>query len=411
MFTFRRILSLPPTLPQELRSNFIHLYWDIAWWGLYTGSIVAFLTIYAARSGATSQQIGLLSALPALVSLLLSLPAGRVLRRFQARPATAAAAFLSRIQFLVYALLPWLFPPAAQVNALLVLAVLISIPTTFIGISYSQFFMDGIPAEWRGTVVSTRNAILAVVSLGVTLLCGQILTILPFPTGYQVVFGIGFIGGIFTAYHIWHVRPVALPAPPAPLPAAPPHIRRLPGLDAQGFLYLKVLGLLFLFNLVNSMAAPLVPDILVHKLGLSDSTISLGAGLSQMLVFSISLFMARFTRRAGNRRATALGAALLAVHALALALAGDVALYLLSAVIAGIAAGVLNTAQYNYNLDTVPQQRRSDWLSWNFLLGNAAVLLGALVGPLVARQTGTPDALLLFAALRLVFGWAIFKWG
>ncbi len=407
MLTLRRFFSLPPTLPDELRSNFIHLYWDIGWWGLYTGSIVAFLSIYATRSGATAQQIGLLSALPALVSLLISLPAGRVLRRFAARPAAAWAAFLSRIQFLFYALLPWLLPPSAQVDALLVLSVLIAIPTTFIGISYGQFFMEGIPSEWRGTVVSTRNAILAVVTLLVTLLCGQILTRMPFPSGYQVVFAIGFVGAIFTAYHISQVRPVDQPAPPA----APPETSRLPGLDGAAFHYIKILGLLFLFNLVNSMAAPLIPDILVHRLNLSDAIISFGAGFSQVLVFWISLFMARFTRRAGNRRATALGVILLAIHALALALATDITLFLLSAMVAGVAAGVLNTAQYNYHLEAVPEHGRPTWLSWSFLLGNAAVLLGALLGPQVAHLTGTPAALLFFGGLRLVFGLAIFRWG
>lgn len=75
-----------------------------------------------------------------------------------------------------------------------------------------------------------------------------------------MVFAIGFVGGVFTAYHIWQVRPVAQAAPPTAVPLA----SRLPGLDGQAFRYLKVLGLLSLFNLVNSMAAPLA----VHALAL-----------------------------------------------------------------------------------------------------------------------------------------------
>jgi MFS family permease len=418
--TLRRFFRFPTNLPPPLRSNFIHLLWDIGWWGLYMGTTAAFLAIYAARSGATPFQIGLLSASPALMSMIISLPAGRILKNFRARPASAAAAAIARSLFLVYALLPWLLPPAQQVNAILILSVVIAIPGTFINIGFSQFFMEGVPSEWRGQVVGARNAIMSIVSFGVTMLSGQILTYLPFPYGYQVVFFIGFIGGVMTAYHIWHVYPMPLPDKDfLPLPTAnqangagarKSALKKLV-IGAVERNYIKVIGLLFLFNLSNNMVAPLVPDILVHKLGLTDAWISVGTGTANMLVFSISLFMASLTRRAGNRRITTLGAGLLAFHAFALAAAQDVPVYILASVIGGIATGLLGTAQYNYHLDNVPDQDRSTWLSWNMLLGNAAVLTGALVGPAVAHLTGTPAALVLLGLLRLGFGLAIFKWG
>lgn len=415
----RRFFRFPANLPPSLRSNFIHLLWDIGWWGLYMGTTAAFLAIYAARSGATPFQIGLLSASPALMSMIISLPAGRILKNFQARPASAAAAAISRSLFVVYALLPWLLPPAQQVNAIVILSVVIAIPGTFVNIGFSQFFMEGVPAEWRGQVVGARNAIMSIVSFGVTMLSGQILTYLPFPYGYQVVFFIGFIGAVMTAYHIWHVYPVLLPEKDnLPLPgasaanaASETRARKKLAIGTVERNYIKVIGLLFLFNLSNNMVAPLVPDILVHKLGLTDAWISVGTGTANMLVFSVSLFMASLTRRAGNRRITTLGAGLLAFHAFALAAAQDVSLYIVAAVIGGIASGLLGTAQYNYHLDNVPDQDRSTWLSWNMLLGNAAVLTGALAGPAVAHLTGTPVSLVLLGLLRLGFGLAIFKWG
>ena len=409
-----RFLRFPTDIPDDLRHNFIHLLFDIGWWGLYVGTTAAFLPIYAARSGASNTQIGLLSAVPALVALTLSLPAGRVLKRFPARPATAAAAFISRLLLVIFALIPWLLPPSLQVRSILILAVIIAVPSTFVGISFGQFFMEGVPIGWRGTVVGARNAIMSVTSFAVTIASGQILTRLPFPFGYQVVFFIGFIGAVMTSYHIWHVRPISVPSvlEPVAQPAQPAgrSIARH-RIGPAEISYLKVIGLLFLFNLTNNMVAPLLPDLLVHKLGLNDATISLGTGLANMLVFTISLFIARLTRRAGNRRATALGAALLAFHAFALAFARDASIYLLSAVVGGIASGVLGTAQYNYHLDSVPDEGRATWLSWNYLLGNAAVLLGALAGPAAAHLTGTPTALIGFGALRFLFGAAIFLWG
>ena len=61
----------------EYRQNFIHLYMDIGWFGVLSGSAVNFLSIYATRLGATGYQIGLLSSMAAAVSLILAIPAGR----------------------------------------------------------------------------------------------------------------------------------------------------------------------------------------------------------------------------------------------------------------------------------------------------------------------------------------------
>jgi MFS family permease len=415
--SLHRLFSFPPDLPANLRSNFIHLFWDIGWWGLYMGTTAAFLNIYAARSGATPDQIGLLTAAPALISMVLSLPTGGLLRRFPARLSTATAAFLGRFLFLGFALLPWIVAPALQVKGILVLVILIAPASTVLGISFTQFIMEGVPSEWRGMVVGTRNAIMSIITFVVTMASGQILTHVPFPLGYQIIFFIGFVGGVMTSYHIYHVYPVnqSPAAPPQVIQAIAlqrPSLRlRLPSLGAEERNYLKVILILFLFNLTNNMVAPLVPNLLVDKLKLSDATISLGTGAANMLVFSVSLYIARLTRRTGNRNATALGAALLMFNAIALAMAQNAILYIVAAIAGGIASGVLGTAQYNYHLDNVPQNEQATWLSWNLLLGNAAVLLGALVGPLLARLTGTPPALLFLGVLRLVLGLVIFKWG
>ncbi len=411
--TLGQFFTFPPTLSPRLKTNFIYLFWDIGVWGLYMGATASFLTIYASRCGATSEQIGLLTALPALVALLLSLPFGRWLKRFPAQRATVWSAFTSRVLFIGYAFLPWLLPINHQFEGILAISLIITIPTAVINISYTQFFMESVPSEWRGAVVGTRNAIGSIISFIVTILCGQILTRLPFPANYQVVFVIGFIGGILTVYQIYHVRPVTDPSPLIALsPARPAEATRwLPRPDGQGRKYIRVIGLLFLFTLTNNMFAPLIPNLLVNHLKLSDGVISAGTATSTLVVLVVSLFIARFTRRAGNRPATAYGAGLLAFQAVALAVAQNAFLYLVSAVIGGIATGILNAAQYNYHLDNVPDTERPSWLSVNQVLGNAAILLGALLGPLLARGIGTPNALIAFGGLRLLVGFILFKWG
>ena len=67
-------------VPELYRANFLHLYLDIGWYGVLSGSAINFLNIYATRIGATGLQIGLLGAMPAAVNLVLAIPAGRWLQ-------------------------------------------------------------------------------------------------------------------------------------------------------------------------------------------------------------------------------------------------------------------------------------------------------------------------------------------
>ena len=46
-------------IPLEYRSHFTHLYFDIGWFGVLSGSAINFLNVYAARLGASGFQIGM----------------------------------------------------------------------------------------------------------------------------------------------------------------------------------------------------------------------------------------------------------------------------------------------------------------------------------------------------------------
>ena len=419
--------SLFVDVPQALRSNFASWYWDISVWGLYTGSTVVFLTVYATRAGATSEQIGLLSAGPAIVALLTSIPLGLLARRFPAKRGVVIAAFLARTMLLAYVLIPGVVPAADRINALLAITLLMAFPNTLLGICFGPFFLSTVPREWRATVVGIRNALNSIISFFITLLCGQLLVHLVFPLGYQAVFFIGFIGAVLTIWTLASVK-VFNPHPPAapttqaataqptpPAPSAPtklPPLRALfPTRDPAGRHYMVVVGMLFAINAVTFMTAPLLPQFTVHQLRLNDAVISIGSAVSSMLVFAVSLFVIRLARRYGNRTLTAIGAVMLCFQMVVLAAAQDSTLYLASSLIGGSASGIMMAAQFNYHLENVPRLDQTVWISWNSLLGNGAALLGSIAGPALAALIGIPATLIAMGLLRLLIGLAIYFWG
>src|ERR1051326_8379847 len=88
-------------IPQEYHSNFLHLYFDIAWFGVLSGSTVNFLSVYATRIGATSFQIGLIGATAAVVSLVLAIPSGRWLENRNLRKSIFWTSVAYRIGYLL----------------------------------------------------------------------------------------------------------------------------------------------------------------------------------------------------------------------------------------------------------------------------------------------------------------------
>jgi hypothetical protein len=66
-------VSSPSISNSTVRSNTRNWYGDVFQWGILGGSIVAFLSVYSTRIGATSFQVGLLTAGPAVANLIVSL--------------------------------------------------------------------------------------------------------------------------------------------------------------------------------------------------------------------------------------------------------------------------------------------------------------------------------------------------
>jgi len=64
----------------------------------------------------------------------------------------------------------------------------------------------------------------------------------------------------------------------------------------------------------------------------------------------------------------------------------------------------------NYVLEKTPEDHRPAYLAWYNLALNAALLIGSLIGPLVAGWVGLTVALLLFASFRILAALVIWRW-
>lgn len=400
----------------EVLQNIKHLMYDVGWFGVLNGSILAFLAVYATRVGASGLQIGLINAVPAVVNLIIALPAGSWLDSKPVHKPLFLSAMFTRFFYLLLIPLPSLLPGTYQIWTIILLTFAMNIPGTILAVSFNVMFANSVPIDKRWRVVGIRNAVFAIVTVITTLICGQILNVVVFPVGYQLVFTIGSIGAILSTYHLWRLRlnepqtdhVTRTPKTDILLKKFPSTFFRLNALTGS---YPKVLGMLFGFHLFQYLAIPIFPIFQVNILNLSDSLLGLGNGLFYITVFLGSTQLARLSSKHGNQRVTGLGAILLALYPAILALGQSGTTYLIASVVGGLAWAWVGGALFNYMLENAPEKDRSGSMAWYHLVLNAAILMGSLGGPVIANLTGIQPALLLFALGRLIIGLVIFIWG
>ena len=418
-------------VPAEYRSNFLHLYLDIGWFGVLSGSAINFLSIYATRIGATGSQIGLIGAMSAIVTLLLAIPAGRWLRTQDTGRAIFWTSVLYRLGYIPLIFLPWLFKAQGQIWAIIVITFLMAIPLTPMGIGFNALFAEAVPNEYRAHVAGIRNVVLSIAFVATSLISGYILNSLAFPAGYQIVFGIGFFGAAMSSLHLFFVKPFKTDTPPPRFDHAPSlgtsqrglsqsqpdPIKRTDSplstlrLDIWRTPFRNVLLGLFAYHLAQYLALPIFPLYNVRVLELNDNHIGIGTALFYLTVLFGSTQLSRMVRWLGHKKVTGLGVAGMALYPFLLALSHQVWHFYFVSLLGGFIWAMAGGAFANYMLEHIPPDDRPSHLAWYTIILNTAVLIGSLGGPIIADQMGLSGALILFALLRLLSGLAILKWG
>ncbi len=411
----RRLFS-GTSVPPAYRANFNHFYWDIGWFGVLSGSAANFLGVYAARLGANSFQMGLLGSMGAVISLLIALPTARWLERRRVDRVVFWTSIAYRLFYLLWIPLPWLFNAQGQIWALIVIALLMGIPGVPLGVGFNALFADAVSEEWRAHVAGIRNVVFSVVFMASSLGSGYLLDHLPFPAGYQVLFGIGAFGALMSSYHLYFIRPLEQRADPAPASrseadAPASGVRAALRLDIWKSPFGHVLLVLLAFHLAQYLAIPLFPLYNVNVLKLTDSQIGIGTALFYLTVLLGSTQLARLARRFGHHKLTAWGIMGMSLYPIILSFSRSAFPYYGLQTLGGLVWSIVGGAQPNYMLEKVPAHDRPAHLAWYSIVVNACVLGGSLAGAAIGGWIGLGTALLIFGFLRLLAGLIVWKWG
>ncbi len=407
-------------IPEKYRSNFSNLYFDIAWYGVLSGTIVNFLNIYATRLGASGLQIGLLTAMSAVVNLFLAIPAGHWISKRHTGRAVFWSSVIFRIGYLLFIPLPWLFNEQGQIWTLIILTFFMAIPLTPLGVGFNALFAEAVPDRFRARVAGTRNITFAIAYMLTSFVAGYILKNAAFPGGYQIIFVIGAFGAAMSSYHIYHVKPVQDDTTPPPFPPATDSeqkaesslsVKSLLRLDIWNTHFKNVLLALFFFHFAHYLSSPLYPLYNVNVLKLNDSHIGNGTAFYYLTVLIASTQLGRIVQKYGHKKVTGWGVAGMAAYPIMLAFAQNVWHFYALSFLGGFLFALVNGAYANYMLENIPAHDRPSHLAWYTIIFNFALLTSSIIGPLTADVMGLAPALILFGILRIFAGIYLLKWG
>lgn len=153
--------------------------------------------------GATNYQVGLISSLPPLITLLMTLPAAILLNRaFEQKRLVAFSVLAARFVFLLIAFISYV-PGSFGSWLLLGLIAAMSVPNTMANMGRQSFIGNIIEESRRAQFFSDRNRLLTVVGLFVTLTIGIVMKDMTSNRiAYQILFMFTFAVGIVELYFL-----------------------------------------------------------------------------------------------------------------------------------------------------------------------------------------------------------------
>lgn len=160
--------------------------------------------------GATNYQVGLISSLPPLITLLMTLPAAVLLNRsIEQKRLVAFSVLAARFVFLLIAFVSYV-PGSFGSWLLLALIAAMSVPNTMANMGWQSFIGNIIEETRRAQFFSDRNRLLTIVGLIVTLTIGVVMKDMTAnQIAYQILFMFTFVVGIVELYFLLkHNEPV-----------------------------------------------------------------------------------------------------------------------------------------------------------------------------------------------------------
>lgn len=391
--------------PADIEASNSYLLVSELFWAAILSSMVAFGGNLAVRLGATTAMMGILSSVPSLIVVILTLPAARWVESSHNRLKLMFASLTAaRCVFLLIALMPFFVPRSHQAIAFVILALSMQLVLPPFNAGWTALVSELVPERQRITVISRRQIINSAVLVVLTPLVGKALDLIVFPYGYQIAYFLGFIAGMLSMRELYKMRlpPDVESRPPAPKERLTLSlVRQMLGNNHN---YMRFVFNTLMFDMGAWMIGPLYILRYLRELGATDSWVGTLTAVANASVVIGATFWPKFIRRWGNYRTLRRTAPAICIYPLVASFAPVLWPLLVAAVADGILAAGINLSHFNSLLQTCPAERKPTFISLYSVIMNAGAFIMPLIGVALADRIGITPVLIIGGTMRFLGG-------
>lgn len=390
-------------LPAEVRSNLRWYHFDGVLASSQEAINATYLTLFVLAMGATKGQIGLMTALASIGSMLVLLPGAWIVERTGKRKwlVVASGGGVTRLAILGLAVLPFIAQGPTAVAVAIALKVLMDSASNLGNPAWTALSAELVPIAWRGRYYGTRNMVMGVAGMLVTFLAGQIITAASSPlTGYQTVYGLAVLFGAGASFCFASIRePEGKPDPTALDAYRPAALIQTLRTD-RVFLTYCLAQMVWNFSL--AVAGPFFSVYQVEILKSTPAIIGVQVILSTLAGIPAQQFFGMLNDRWGERRVLNLCGFLIPLLP---------ALWVFTRtpwdptpmnILGGVLWAGYGLANFNYLLSITPAENRARYSAIFQLSVMTSAALGSAVGGLIVENFDFRLIFLVSAVGRLV---------
>ncbi|WP_040948769.1 MFS transporter [Gorillibacterium massiliense] len=396
-----------------LRQNVKNNFKTGIFWALGFNFTTPFFAVVAARFGATNTHYALLNSVPALLTILSTIPASSIIERFRHQKRISAGfLLLSRLCYLLIALLP-LLPFDSRITGLILLVGIFNATSSIVSVCWQAMIGEIIPLKYRNKVFAKRNFWNTLTGMAATLLAGFYIDSLPFPIGYQSIYILGFVAAIFETWYFLRLR---VPSEESELAIQRKAGEVVRGVSLTTRLKEFIGGYRFqadrsfylfclcsvIFNFTWIAAWPIFTKVKVDILHASNFWISIdtvAGALGSLMAFAL---WARHADWKGNGHTVFLSTLLMSMNPLMWLLAHNMVWVSFIDMAGGLVTAGYTQSSFNRLLELAPKDARQKALAFYTSITQISAIIAPLVGMRVYEMIGYEKMMIVTTGVRLV---------
>ena len=389
-------------VPQATQHNLRWFFFDGILGAGQDGIILPYLSIYLLALGATSGQIGLMTALASLSATLLLLPGAMLSERFHRRKIFVlfGGGGITRFMYLMFGIIPFLFKGPSAIYIMIIAKV---IADGFGNFSYPPWISltgDIIPLEFRGRYFGSRNLFMAVSGMLATVMIGEVISLSSSIIGYQFAFGTAALLGITASFCFSRIA-----EPPMPLGKEQPQGITIASLIEplkKDRSFLTYVSFCVIWNFSIQIVGPFFTVYMVQGLNGTAKDVGLFSIVATLAGLPALRFFGRLSDRWGPRRVMLTTGLLIPIIPWIWILVRNPLQGILINVPAGLIWAGFNLAAFNYLLSLAPTQNLARYTGLLQVAITIAIATGAAFGGLIVTHFGYVPLFILSGAGRLI---------